>query len=495
MNGPIEFGNQKRCRSSESVASSTTILDLNDECLMKIFDNFDLFELSTVAGVCSRFKLVAEECFRTSTKTSLALSDIEREYDTLQQIVGRATRILRCFGNQIVAFRETHVVLSKFNEEPKASREMYRHCIIELLARYCGESLIDLTLSTIDLTEGIPTMLLPLLERLRKLTIEKCSMSKLMLKLLPFVCGELREFSLLNISNKWTDKYHDRLFEPMVANPLYEPFCKLEKIVFHDMANLKKIDVEEILVFNPGMREIRVTSCPQISGQIMDVIVELAENVEILHIEIGYAIAYLPSPSIDFGRLKNLWSLTLRIPSVEQMVDSVWQIAAANIPLTHLELKRANIYRFNERLLDGIVRMDALQSLKLTDVNGLLEPQILEICEKCTSLEQLSLETGYNWKSSAILRVVENARKLKLLNIRGVHTFGLIPIHANLCPDLIRTVADRDNGQNHLKIILSSPPYRTSSIPWALADPNSNVSVTIEFEATAPSNPFTRIHV
>ncbi len=75
---------------------STSLLDLNDDCLLKIFRILSLADVSRVAEVCHTFRDLATETFKYEWKNkTIRLSNKTKETKV------ESTAILRNFGTQI----------------------------------------------------------------------------------------------------------------------------------------------------------------------------------------------------------------------------------------------------------------------------------------------------------------------------------------------------------------------------------------------------------
>lgn len=76
--GFAEPPSNRKC-TTKSIASSeedaTTILTLNDDCFLEIFQYLDLIDLCAVADTCRRFRQNAKACFAYSKRENLNLGN------------------------------------------------------------------------------------------------------------------------------------------------------------------------------------------------------------------------------------------------------------------------------------------------------------------------------------------------------------------------------------------------------------------------------------
>ncbi|KAJ6649533.1 hypothetical protein Bhyg_04769 [Pseudolycoriella hygida] len=104
-----------------------TVLGLNDDCLLSIFNYLSLMDLATTSEVCERFKLIADDVFSRRYK--------HIEFPKMGAEFSYNHHILKHFGHKITSSsfsqNEFHLSLSK--------KQM--SCIFEWLGKYCTETL------------------------------------------------------------------------------------------------------------------------------------------------------------------------------------------------------------------------------------------------------------------------------------------------------------------------------------------------------------------
>lgn len=145
------------------IRSPTTILDLNDYVLRKVFSHLNDFNLCSVANVCSSFKRNAHKIF--------LLRHTEKRYDIViipwrnyRKRLQRLPSILQTFGfliKSLVIYTDT-----SFCD--------LTYCVLESVGRYCNQTLIELCLQQFAITADIISLLRPLLGRLKTLELERC---------------------------------------------------------------------------------------------------------------------------------------------------------------------------------------------------------------------------------------------------------------------------------------------------------------------------------
>lgn len=226
---------------------------MNDDRLLEVLSHLDLPDLCAVADVCSRFRENANVTFVHSTYNHFNLPyGVEREWDGDScNLLLLISQVLRLFGRYI----DTIVASCWVRKLPPN----YQRRIIELLVQYCSGFLKELTLpGTLELTdvlsEEITFEMRPLLKSLQALSI--CRASKLLRKMLPFWCTELRRLKIINVpaenidGNIW--RFHG--LEKLVWLSLY---------LIHDLTN---DDVREVLKSNPELKTIYISQCANIAA-------------------------------------------------------------------------------------------------------------------------------------------------------------------------------------------------------------------------------------
>lgn len=103
---------QRRSSFTDSSSSAldedaTTILILNDDCLLAVFEHLNVLAMAAVADTCNRFKQLSQACFAYSKHKDLDLSrDVKENGDSLNRILLKSSKVLRNFGQFIIAFKE-----------------------------------------------------------------------------------------------------------------------------------------------------------------------------------------------------------------------------------------------------------------------------------------------------------------------------------------------------------------------------------------------------
>lgn len=442
---------------STSSDDAITVLCLNDDCLLEVFKWLDLPELCAVADTCSRFRQYAEAYFGHSKKKNLLLpDDILGDADSINQALLKTSRALRHFGKYIVNFSEkmNNRMCGLYNRANNKSRLMYRRKIIELLNQYCSGHLIELKFAVFDFNNEAAHMMNPLLGSIHQLAFRYCGISELLLTMLPSWCPELRGLQLQLIKDK-------------LPFGSLRPMRKLEEISLIDVIKLNDDHIKLMLERNPQLRKVELLRCDRLTNITF---AQLASEVETMNLSI-FGRCHALDSSRYFGRLNNLKSLTLKFNSTIEnahfMALAIQEIGNANIPLRYLRLFCANMSLHAGMLVDGIIKLKKLETLKLTSIVDLNASHVEKICKHCTELSVLELSLMYIADPDLILNMIRIAKKLKSLTfVAFVKTFAKTCIEVDTYKEMIKIVENRCNN-THLEIKLDNRVY-SSNVPQDL---------------------------
>lgn len=108
-----KVGNNRRknyfCSDRENIEPrATTAIDLNDDCLLEVFQHLNTTDLAAVADVCHRFRQVAQAHFVSKGDKKLDFAPIfkyESDGESAMYALLHISRILRNFGDSIESIR------------------------------------------------------------------------------------------------------------------------------------------------------------------------------------------------------------------------------------------------------------------------------------------------------------------------------------------------------------------------------------------------------
>lgn len=411
---------------TKTADDSNTILKLNDDCLLALFEYFDLYDLCAVAEVCRRFQDVAKYTFSHSKRTELKVpEDLMRSTQryTVRSVFSKTSSVLRNFGQFIT---EIHGSSYKW---AGAWQSDFEREFIRLLLQNCRGNLITLELKGFNLTADVVQGLRPFFDGLRKFAI---SFSAEMPELSPSWFPELRELEFSDIG------YNNRGYNPNIdvdmmerSDSADESYQNLERVVLRRVRELKNQDVEKILKCSSKLKELEIDDqiCCDVNGAFFfEAIAKHTPAIEKLDVSIKFEESIHENINCS-SAFQNLSSLTCRLDFLaeerysDHLVLTIRDIAVVGIPLKYLHLKglcmdeNAPTHR---TFVDAVAKFKKLETLVLEDCDDLDASDIIEICK---SLKQMIVFQFYSdvldLSAEDILTIVKNSENLERLELIG----------------------------------------------------------------------------
>lgn len=459
--------------TSESTVP-TDILDLNDDCLFEVFKYMNALDLCAIADVCSRLRQNAKASFALFISKEIDFWEGFYHHDMVKPQMLITFKLQRNFGEFIEKIRQANVY-----------KMAYQNRALEHLSVHCNTSLVDLELVDFKLTGRIAPKMRPVLKRLKKLTFHQCRFSALFLEMLPRWCRELQELKFDCImAHKGID----------VFAGLHQSFQKLTRISFGYVDELKCNDIDEILKFNPQVKEIELLFDRHLDYRIFKSIADRVPGVEQICIRLKkYTSKYRTDPIGEvnteyFGKLRNLktFEIDYRLGPSDITVSAIGHMANASVPLERLCLRALTLRRSAHRLVEGISKLKTLEMLQISSGSGLNTSQITSICGQLTRLNKLILEVDFVPTVENILEWTRTGTKLQWLSIIPLVYFAeshKTAINVDTFTRLTEITRRRDIAV-HLKIELSTRSYK-SRIPNDLAKRHQDLLTLVVLDNTS----------
>lgn len=405
--------------------STTTLNDLNDECLVEVFKHLSLPDLFTVADVSSRFRRNAKIIFPRCSNFTFPYASTKlnncyglRKLSISEQIT-YSYRLLRLFNSSI----RTFTTYGNFYDEncDEKLRPIYQRKAIEVLNQYCIGTLETLEIRCCSLSDENILEMRPLLEGIKDLFYGGAS--KFLLEVLPVWCPELRGLHLFDIPalNGESDLWK------------FSGLKKLDQMSFNRVPDLTNERVENLLKCHPKLKLFSISKCPNIDDRIIQVFADYGQGINALDIETFLREEICDPNTIGYGHFNNLKYLKLNFGRNSPTIESVF----CELAKTAGALKSLDLYDFAikdpARFVGTILKLEKLKKLKLYSVTGLTAMNISQIC-KNLSMVQLMVDaklTGEN-----LLQLIQIADNLEYLEIcqcsRSVHRYATEKIQINV---------------------------------------------------------------
>lgn len=426
-------------------ANATTILELNNDCLLEVFKHLDLLSLCTVADVCNRFRQNAKVCFQHSKKRDLNLTnDFKSDGDPMPKFILKSSKILRHFAAYLIRLEFDSIMARHWKKKHKT---ICRRKILELVIRYCSRTLTELSFLQIVVEDEMVGEMRPLLERLEKLSIRFCIIGQAFLDSLPLWSPELRELELL-LFCPWEG--------PVLRYDVLKSHKKLMKISLNHAHHIQNDDIEEMLKCNPQITKIQLVTCRGINHQIFRSIAYHALNVEIL---VFRGISLGREDAQYFAEMKNLKSLTFDFTHspLLNILYAFQQIVAANIPLKNLCLQemRDSDNIIMSMVIDEILKLKELEELTVKNSQGLTEYHVNKFSKYLPKLRDLRITLYFRsyFTLDKITKWIRNADKLEILYYtmrRDDRTYPTLIVDSDICKQWVEIVEKRCGTANLL---------------------------------------------
>lgn len=378
--------------SASCVANDTPIPELNDDCLREIFDYLNVLDLVAVAEACPRFKAIAEARFSIEHKTFDSELLIRAAGQTRVQL-DHLEGFLKHFGSLIMDLKVSFFELSTFGN----------NVVLGLIAKYCRDTLIVLKLVGFELKGPIVQILRPLLTRLQKLYLLRCT----------FASAFVRALECCTALNKL--KFAD-LTESNECRSLTFNMPELKTISFKEFSGFSKKQMKNFLENNPQLRKVSMSDCEKVSADILPIIAQhipLVEKISFAH--------FVDRNSFDrdamhLSRMSALKKLNIKCNGSRSVHSIFSGMATAKVPLETLAVRNC---RATKQLAASISDIKTLHTLELDGIEELETAHLHAICENLPELNTLIVDcyccTDLN--ANGLLKIVRKAEKLREIKL------------------------------------------------------------------------------
>ncbi|XP_037050001.1 uncharacterized protein LOC119084211 isoform X2 [Bradysia coprophila] len=355
--------------------STPAIFALNEDCLRQIFTFCDLESLNNLSQVCKTFNdLLSPEngstTFRQFKTLRLVVDVVEKDRLGKLMTLGKARKFLKHVGPFV-----TKLVIKKLDE---ANVQRY----FEKMVQYVGEDIKELEIYDVQLTNGLITIIQPILRRLSVLTIKIFKNSQD----IDFeaVCPNVTKFKIAGIMSMernckcWPNLRHVSLLSDIL---LPETFCAFVTLNPH---------LNGLKFFHQNFQQIQ----------------SIVSNLSNLS-KLGINCKYKPITALQLNHLVQLDHLT-------QL--TLWNLTGhASIVEVFLVLVKFTGLRVLKLHISEDQNHEALDST----VYELKQQTLAVVAQKLINLETLML---FNIKldESTVFDMVRSASQLKALHIHAL---------------------------------------------------------------------------
>lgn len=368
---------------NDSPPNEIVLPQLNDACLLKVFEHLNLQSLCSTADVSKRFRELSMQVF--------AKNFDELQFFTLNRQLFRC--VMRKFGQ--------HITSIEFNQSTLASDD------VRIMNKYCS-NLEKLSLTTMQVRCND---FVELLARLKFLCLSKCDFTGDPHQLFA-ACTEIE---YLTIDAK---KYSD-----------YPKCCfpKLKTLRFECGDEWKWNYLWQVLQPNPQIKRLYIVALPD--DEVIMNVVRFAPQLEALCFE----SSLLPKSSnvqtvdglLKLAELKSLKVLSLHTGAGDY---SVYASELANILSNTKEIKLEFLcfesFAIDRQDLHNILTLKTLEKLVLVSMDELNNSDLVMIAQHLPSLQQLRIDTEYSDRTVfniiGLMTMIECAKNLTFLGVNGI---------------------------------------------------------------------------
>lgn len=421
---------------------SIGIMDLNNDCLRHLCHFFCLADLVVVADVCARLRDVAQAHFKTSKHKNLDFTEIfecAEDVDSVKNGLLNISRVLRNFGEAVVSIRAKGIFIRNLYRAKFSSE------IIIQITRYCSNgNLKELSLENFNHASSSFTAqdLRPLLKHSEILELRHGQCTKAFLKRLAQHWPKLEALSFCNVS-----------FSSQIVND----------------------DIEKVLAKNPQLKKLELFYCRNVTDRILQCIAVHTPQIESLKFK-----SFELRPT-TFERNSVYLSKLCKVKSLEidcygkSFCAAIDEMASANVPIEHLNLRSFNLRNQVDRFANGISKLKTIQSLILSHSPGLRASHVIDIVKNLDELAEFELTSMLDLSSENLLELLKTGPKLRKIKF-GSFPRNKIFIGGDLFMKMVRIVEKRSQ-KTHLMLFLLNW-YADVVIPGYLATSHSH-SLTV----------------
>lgn len=368
-----------------------SLLTLNPDCVLKLFEYLNLVDLCAMAGTCTSMFNYAKYHFRLKHKNF----DFASMYDGNLLDVSNATQLLRIFGDQIHTLK---VSRDFFKDSAVQNTDTVSTQLLRSIADNCQQIVKVLALDGINFMADIMVdELASLFNSLEMLSLDQCSMYEV----------------------RWCDMKNLKVLKLKEVDGFDAYFwkAKFDKLEVVELNHLD-IDVEnltEFILSVPTIKRLSIVKCGYITTAIFGAI-KVLENLEELEFQLNR-----PNRSEEFHQ-RDLMHLTelkvlkvLRLycnkKSVRQLIDGFCE---KKIALEQLELAYGLM---DVATVEAIVKLETVKALKLNNMVEFADYLMSPIAKGMSQLEEFHIKTEANITQYRIKEIVRSANRLTSLNI------------------------------------------------------------------------------
>lgn len=359
------------------------LTDLNSDCLLKIIEYLNPMDLCNVAQTSKRFRDLAQYHFYRKHRNFSCFSILNDGIIHLDMF----KRLLRVFGHHIRSLAIPQYVF--VNEEGIAAE------LLEVIARYCRESLKLLWMDGFVMNSNLIKLMKPVFNRIEAIEFSNCGIYH-------------NENPMQNV--KLMKLIETEMNHQFLASK-FPKLIELQLIYLDDTQNATVID---FVKSNPGVEKLSIVECYGVSTAVFEAIGQLKGLREL-----EFQQHYSRPEEIFRTDLNNLSALTelkvLKLNCAKHSVSQLLETFVTNgVHLEHLELANGPM---DTPTFESILKLNSLTALKFNEMADITNSRIYAFAQKLKLLREFAIKSYGNiglFGFNAMVRDINSLSSLKI---------------------------------------------------------------------------------
>lgn len=368
----------------------SSVMQLNDDCLLKILDNLNALDLCAIKDTCRRFRNLSTYYFQLTCKDSFSFGknlchgaeDSMSEYD--------ATSILSHFGQYI-----TKLILSAADMDDDVD-------ILHIIGKY--ENIKELELYQICINTEDMANCNDIFSHLERLSINYCYTEDDSTYELLWNCKMLKRLEINDV-------------EEIEGSFLAEKFGQLESLSLIDIKCFERCYINKCLKEHVNLKKVEMIKCNFTNDYLFRVISDNLPNIEEISIQLRKFTDSFQTNVSTLLKLNALKRLEFNCGGkpIAEFIRSLATNALEHLGISDTEL--------NKDLCDALNKLQHLKTLKLISMQKTTKnfPKFLQ--QNFKQLEQLFIVDFGAFNAETVFEIASNAGNLKKLLIKECSQF------------------------------------------------------------------------
>lgn len=379
----IEYAEPQRKRKR---IASKQLMDLNDECLLKIIEHVSLVDLCNLAETNQRLYDWTIYNFSCKYKVFKCIWLMDKNHGRID--LETFERLVRIFGHHIVSMK---ISTSRFVEEANISESL-----LLLISRYCVGKLKTLKLDNFTIRSSIDARCHEMFDRLNHFVLKSSWFDWISMK-------RLKSLTLFDVGSHWK-------------------FVSLPKIRDVMLWKLKYIQTENLVEFLTLNRSIKYLMILQPTGISAAMCKAIGEMKDLYYLELR-CYGNITSEEIFQQDLKYLSSLkkltSLKLNCMKCSVSSLLAKFITNdIGLVNLQLINGSLDTYTFEIIKNL---KTLKVLSFDNMDDITNSRIMSLANEMPLLAEFYIRSNSYITQTAIRALVRDSPNIKRLKINTPH--------------------------------------------------------------------------